>query len=114
MAILYNSNYDVTLPFSDVSAQLALLANAELTYTVPGNATTHYSCHFSYNSTSNVFIRKNATVGIPAAGTITQEPYNELKPGFDGSQRYVNGGDVLHFITPDVSAYVSISLRSLP
>lgn len=114
MAIPYNSNYDLTVPFSDVCAQIHLQASTEETYTVPGNSTQKYSVRFGYASDSNVFVRMNATAGIPGAGLVTQEQYNEFKPGFDGSQRYVNGGDVIHFITPDTTAYVGISLRSLP
>lgn len=114
MAIQYNSNFDVTLPFSDVCAQIALGVGVEETFTVPGAATIKYSAHFGYISTTNVFVRKNATPAIPAAGTVGTEQYNEFRPGDDGTQRYVNGGDVLHFITPDATAYVGISLRQLP
>lgn len=113
MAIKYNSNYDLTIPFSDVCAQVALLANAEQTYTVPGNATQNYAVRFGYISTSNVFVCMNATPVIPAGGTVEEQQYNEFRPGDDGSQRYAKGGDVIHFITPDASAYVGISLRSL-
>ncbi len=113
MAILYNSNYDNTIPFSDVCAQFALAAATELTYTVPGDATAQYSARFGYNSTSNIFIRLNGTATTPGAGTVTTLQYEELRPGDDGSQRYVKGGDVIHVITPDTTAYLSISLRSL-
>ncbi len=113
MAIAYNSNYDLTIPFSDISVSIALQANVEETYTVPGAATIQYSCKFGYNDTSNIFVSRNVTATVPAAGTATLTPYIEFKPGCDGSQRYVNGGDVLHFITPDALQYMSISLRQL-
>jgi hypothetical protein len=109
MAIQYNSNYDGTIPFSDVAYQVALATNTEDTITIPGNATTQYQALFSYISTSNVFVRLNATVGVPAAGTIATEQYNEFRP----CKRYVKGGDVIHLITPDASAYVGVSLRQL-
>jgi hypothetical protein len=114
VAIQYNSNFDLTIPFSDVCAQVALAANTEETFTVPGGPTAKYAARFGYISTSNVFVRLNGTPAIPAAGTVGTERYNEFRPGADGSQRYVQGGDVIHFITPDASAYVGISLRQLP
>ena len=114
MAILYNSNYDLTIPFSDTCAQIALAANTEETYTVPGVATNNYSVHFAYICTSNVFVRMNGTPTIPAGGTVGTEQYTEFRPGDDGFQRYAKGGDIIHFITPDATAYVGISLRALP
>lgn len=114
MAIQYNSNFDLTIPFSDVCAQVALQANTEETFTVPGTAVSKYSVHFGYTNDSNVFVRLNGTPAIPAAGTVGVEQYNEFRPGDDGFQRYAQGGDVLHFITPDATAYVGISLRQLP
>lgn len=110
MAIVYNSNYDETIPFSDVCFQLALATATELTVTIPGNATTTYQALFEYASNSNVFIRKNATVASPSSGTVTSQQYNEFKP----MKRYVNGGDVIHFISPDTGpTYVGMSLRQL-
>jgi len=109
MAIAYNSNYDETIPFSDVAYQVALAANTDDTITVPGSATTQYQALFSYTSTSNVFVRLNGIAGIPAGGTIEEEQYNEFRP----CKRYVKGGDVIHLITPDASAYVGVSLRQL-
>ncbi len=113
MAISYNSNYDLTIPFSDVSVQVALNANADETYTVPGPATAKYAARFAYTQDSNVFVCLNAAAVVPSAGTVATQQYNEFKPGFDGSQRYVQGGDVIHLKTPDTTAYVGISLRSL-
>ena len=111
--VAYNSNYDLTIPFSDTCAQVALGVGVAETYTVPGLATQNYSVRFAYNSTSNVFVRLNAAPTTPAGGTVTTQPYSELRPGADGSQRYVKGGDVIHMITPDTTAYVGLSLRAL-
>lgn len=110
MAIQYNSNYDETIPFSDVSGQVALAANTEKTYTVPGSDVVAYSVRFSYNYVSNVFVRINGTPTIPASGTVGTQQYNEYRPE---TQRLVKGGDVIHFITPDATAYVGFSLRQL-
>lgn len=113
MAISYNSNYDETVPFSDVCEQIGLLVGVAQSFTVPGPATTRYSVRFGYNSTSNVFVRLNTAGTVPPGGTAGSEPYNEFRPGCDGSKRYVSGGDVLYFITPDASAYVGISLMQV-
>ena len=109
----YTSNYDLTRPFSDTVAQIALGVGVEQTYTVPGPANTQYSVRFSYTSNSNVFVRLNAAPTTPPAGSVTQQPYSEFRPGADGSQRYANAGQVIHFITPDATAYVGISLMAV-
>lgn len=114
MAIPYNSNYDLTSPFSDVCAQVNLDVGVAETYTVPGTALNQYSMRLSYASNSNVFVCLNAAPTIPGAGTVGTQQYNEFKPGYDGSQRYVKGGDVVQFITPDTTAYVGIKLMSVP
>lgn len=109
MTISYNANYIETMPFSDTAIQVACGTNVEETWTVPGEPTQQYQAYFEYNSISNVFICKNAAPTIPSAGTVGEQPYNEFRP----KKRYVRGGDVLHFITPDASAYVGVSLRQL-
>lgn len=114
MAILYNSNYDLTIPFSDVCVQVAMDVGVEQTFTVPGTALNNYAARFSYAANSNVYVRLNAAPTSPPAGTVTTEPYSEFRPGDDGSQRYVRGGDVIHFITPDATAYAGVSLRAIP
>ena len=114
MAILYNSNYDLTMPFSDVCVQVHLTNAAVQTFTVPGAATNNYSGRFTYNATSNVFIAINAVPVILGPDTVGTQPYNEYRPGDDGSQRYLKGGDVVQFATPDAAAYVGLSLRTIP
>lgn len=114
MTILYNSNFDKTVPFSDTCAQFSLNQNVVETYTVPGTPINKYSVHFGYNATSNVFVRMNAAPSVPTLGSVGVEQYNEFRPGDDGFQRYAQGGDVIQMITPDTSAYVGISLRILP
>jgi len=109
MTIAWNANYIETMPFSDTCIQVNCLANTEETWTVPGTYDQQYQAYFEYNQSSNVFVRKNATPTIPAGGTVGEQPYNEFKP----KKRYVNGGDVLHFITPDTNAYIGVSLRQI-
>lgn len=110
MAITYNSNFDGTTPFSDASYPVALATNTDETITVPGVATMQYQAVFSYTSTSNVFVRLNATPTVPPPGTGALEQYNEFRP----CKKYAKGGDVIHLITPDASAYVGVSLMQLP
>lgn len=109
MTIAYNANYIETMPFSDTAVQVNCAANTEETWTVPGEPTMQYQAYFEYNQSSNVFICKNATPTIPASGTVGEQPYNEFRP----KKRYVRGGDVLHFITPDANAYIGLSLRQI-
>lgn len=110
MAIQYNSNFHETLPFSDFAVPVSLTTNTEQTVTVPGSATTKYQALFEYNATSNVFVRLNGTATVPAPDTANIVPYLEFRP----KKRYVQGGDVLHFITPDTAQYVGLTLRQLP
>ncbi len=109
MAIAYNSNYDGTIPFSDVDFQVNLGASTAETITVPGSVTTQYQAFFEYNYVANVFVSINAAPVVPGAGTVGTQQYNEFRP----QKRYVRGGDVIHLITPDTSAYVGVSLRQL-
>ena len=114
MSTPYNSNYDLTRPFSDDVGQLHLTAAGGVEpYTVPGLVTDRYSVRFTYASDSNVFVRINADPAIPGAGLVTTEPGNEFKPGSDGSQRYVKGTDTIRMDTPDALAYVGVSLMKI-
>lgn len=114
MAIPYSTNYNLTIPFSDACAQVSLTTGVEQTYTVPGTSAQLYSARFTYAANSNVFVRLNGTAATPGANTVGLVSETEFRPGCDGSQRYVKGGDVLHFITPDATAYVGVRLMSLP
>lgn len=109
MTISYNANYIETMPFSDTSIQVNLGVGVEQTYTVPGTSLAQYQAYFQYTQASNVFVRLNGTPASPASGSVTTQPYSEFKP----KKRYVKGGDVLHFITPDTTAYVGMSLRQI-
>jgi hypothetical protein len=109
MTIPYNSNYNETIPFSDTCFQVNCAANVGQTFTVPGTSLQQYQAYFSYTENSNVFVSKNTTPTVPVSGTSGVEQYNEFRP----QKRYVSGGDVLHFITPDTNAYVGMSLRQL-
>ena len=109
MTIAYNSNYNETMPFSDTAVQVNCGSNVEQTFTVPGTTTQQYQAFFAYTENSNVFVCKNSTPVIPSIGTVGSQQYSEFRP----EKRYVRGGDVLHFITPDANAYIGVSLRQL-
>lgn len=109
MTIQYNENYKGTIPFSDTDVQVACTVNSEKTFTVPGTDIDQYQAYFSYTETSNVYVCNNETPVIPSPGSVGTQPYNEFRP----KKRYVKGGDVLHFITPDSVAYFGVSLRKL-
>jgi len=110
MVLRYTSNFDKTISFSDTCAQLTLVADSVLTYTLPGDNTTRYTILFGYNSNSNVFVGLNETAAIPTDDSITTTQNIEFKP----DRRYARGGDVLSFITPDDTVYMGISVRSIP
>lgn len=111
MATNYNSNFDVTIPFSDTCVQVSLAANVEQTYTVPGEASQKYQAIFGYAATANVYVGYNVTAASPAGGTNNTTGNIECRP----DKRYVKGGDVLHFVSPDAGgAYIGMSLRALP
>lgn len=109
MTVAYNSNYHETMPFSDTVAQVNAGANVEQTYTVPGITGSVYQAYFTYTDTANVYVCLNATPVQPSLGTVGTQQYNEFRP----VKRYVRAGDVLHFITPDTSARIGVSLRQL-
>ncbi len=110
MAIQYNSNFDGTMPFSDVAVQFVMTANNELTYTVPGVSTTKYQALFAYNATSNVWVCLNGSVTIPAPGASGTVQYCEFRP----EKRYVSGGDVIHVKSSDATSSMGLTLRQLP
>jgi hypothetical protein len=114
MSVPYNANYDLTMPFVDDSARIALGVGVEQVYTVPGVPTDKFSARFSYTSTSNVFVRRNSAPTTPGAASVSSQSESEYRPGADGSQRYVSGGDTLHFLTPDATAYVGVRLMKVP
>jgi hypothetical protein len=114
MSLPYNSNYDLTRPFSDDVAQVNLTVGGGVeTYTVPGLVTDRYSVRFTYASDSNVFVCLNADPTIPGAASVGVQQYNEFKPGGDCTQRYVKGTDTIRMATPDASAYVGLSLMKV-
>jgi hypothetical protein len=98
------------MPFSDTCWQISAATNASQSITIPGTSIMQYQAYFEYANNSNVFICLNTAPTVPVSGSSSTQAYSEFKP----VKRYVKGGDVLYFITPDVAgAYVGVSLRKL-
>ena len=53
---LFNSQYDVTQPFTDQCAQFGLLSNTQLSFTVPGDSSITYMAYFTFGASSNVWV----------------------------------------------------------
>lgn len=98
-----------TVPFSDITVQLSLLANTGLTYTVPGPNSISYRAEFSWNDDESVWVGYNITPTVPSSGTITQTNSVERNPKI----KFVRGGDVLTFISRDITADSGFSLLQL-
>ncbi len=111
MAIKYTSSFDETISFSDTDAQIGLTAGLEQTYTIPGTSKQKFNVLFGMSSNANVFVGYNVTATVPAANSVeTTQGIEFMTPD---SKRYVIGGDVLHFITPDATAWVGVSVRGI-
>lgn len=108
VAKYYDNNQDTT-NFSDTECNLFLGANTVVTYTVPDNNGLPIQALFSYASNSNIFVGYNATPVIPTENVVNTTQGVEYKP----AKRFVNGGDVLSFISPDSATYMGVSFRSL-
>lgn len=109
MSIPYTSSYEGTLGFTGIAPNMSLAMNTELTYTVPGESKQKYVATFGYKDNQMVYVAVNATATIPTAGTLDTASVAEPKP----YQRFVKGGDVLSFITPDATADCGFSLRTI-
>lgn len=111
MATPYNRGHNNIYPFSNVAVNLTLQANTALSWIVPGTAGVAYAAKFSVSSSADVWVRNNATAAAPISNTVTSTPNQErIDLGFT---RYVNGGDVLSFISTG-TPQVGVSLLELP
>lgn len=108
MTAYNNSNGDCE-PFSDLTGQLSLLANATLTYTVPGNSSFVYKCEFSFPKNSNVYVGYNADANLIPGDSLSAVNSVERNP----KSRFVHGTDILNFISEDAVSDVGFSLYSI-
>lgn len=109
MATKFRENFSGTHPISDTGAKVWLAANTELTWTVPGDNTVKYRACFTYTYDAPIWVKLNDTIVVPVVGNAV-DTYNEQ---FRPDLLYVNGGDVLHFIST-ASHQFGVSLLELP
>jgi hypothetical protein len=111
MATQYQSNYTGSYPFSDTCMNALLAASTALSWTVPGDPKITYRAHFSVSTSADVWVRNNGTAQVPTTNTATSTSYQErIDVNF---VKYVNGGDVLSFISTG-TPQVGVSLLQLP
>lgn len=96
------------LPFSINKYNANLATNTDTTLTVPSYAA-HYVAIFAYQPGASVWVTINATAAKPVGGTFAATT-SELNP----VARYVAAGDVIHALTGDTSAMVSVTFYALP
>lgn len=108
----YVSSFDETKPFSQAAGQICIASGTAKSYTVPGASNKKYRAEFNCPSTANIFIGYNVTPTVPSSGTVNTSSQEEFVRS--GMARYVFGGDVLSFITPDTTQYLSVSLLAIP
>jgi hypothetical protein len=109
MTSQYNANYIETMAFSDTCSQVSVETGTPQSVTVPGVNGMVYQAYFEYTEQANVYVGLNVVPTVPTAGSVGSQAFVEFKP----IKRYVRGGDVLHFNTPDTNAYFGISFRKL-
>lgn len=92
----WGSNFGETNPFSNNTVNILLAANTAISWTVPGLATQQYRAHFSASTSADVWVSYNATAAIPTSNVVKTNNQERVDVNFN---RYVNGGDVLSFIS---------------
>ena len=94
------------LPFSKFLFNSTLSIGAEQTLDIPGD-TAKWLAIFSYQPGSSVWVANNETAA--SAGGSFASTDSELNP----VAREVKAGDQLHFITPDTSVLIGVSLHAI-
>lgn len=106
---LYSGDRKQVLSFSDMCVVVYLDEDDTQTFTIPGDSSTQYIMTANLNTDQRIFIGCNA-YDNGSIGDFSLEFQLEFKPYTD---RYVKGGDILSFITPDTTAVFGVSLRTL-
>lgn len=105
MTTTYNRNFGDTVPWTDDCVQVHATANTSGSITVPGGTQLTYKAVFDINrAANNIFFRRGAAPTIPGANVVATQQYNQFNP----DELYVNGGDLIYYITPDTVAYFGI------
>jgi|ERR1700761_1866882 len=122
MATKFNLSRDINgfngfgVPFSDTLYATNLTTGAAQSLAVPlvmgmgGNGIYNgpeYIAIFSFEPGSNVWVSNGGTAATPGSSFALST--SELNP----AARFVKGGDILSFITPDSSAYVGVAFYVL-
>lgn len=110
MVAQYHNNYIDTTNFSDTTSRMTLTTGVAQTVTVPGDSSNKLQAIFGYASDSEIMVGYNEAPTVPANDTVIDTGRVEVNP----IKRFVKGGDVLHFMTPDATALVGVSFRALP
>ncbi len=97
MATPYQMNFCECFPVSDSSVNILLAASTAIAYTVPGTENMTYRAYFGCSSNAEIWVNKNGTAVVPISNTATATSNQEFV--VPGMARYVQGGDVLSFIS---------------
>ena len=108
--VSYYNNYEDTTNFSDSTARMTLTTGVAQTVTVPGTAKDSLQAIFGFADTVSFMVGYNEAPTLPDDNTVVTTGRVEVNP----IKRFVKGGDVLHFMTPDTTALVGVSFRTLP
>lgn len=92
---LFNTQFDVTEPFTNQSVQFGLTANVQLAYTVPGTSMVTYTASFKFPYDANVWVGFNKDASTPTENVSNSVPEMAMNP----KEKLVRGGDVLNFLS---------------
>jgi len=93
--------------FTSDNYNVQLAESIAQSLTVPSNFN-QWVAVFSFDPGLRIFVANNTTATVP--GSSFAQSASQLNPG----ARVVNAGDVLSFITPDVSAFITVSFYAKP
>ncbi len=108
MATKFNMTRDINgyngfgLQFTDIAYATSLSANAEQHFTVPELSYELYLAIFSFDPGTRVWVSNGDTAAVPAGSFAATT--SELNP----TARQVKAGDILSFISPDVSVALGV------
>jgi len=105
------------LPFCNTISTVTLAAATEATVATPGAGgmgtlgaiKDKYIAVFSYKPGTSVWVAVNETAAVPAGAAFAAST-SELNP----SAKYLAAGDVVHVISADASAHVSVAFYTFP
>lgn len=102
---------DFGLNFSNQIYSATLTASTDTALTMPGTAP-RFRVVMKASANNNVYAALNATAAVPAGASFAAST-SELIPVNGVLCREVKGTDVIHFITADTGAHVTVSLYSV-